>query len=85
MDAWELLRDSSTLVGDGYDAWEHLNNLGSGGGGGPCEGLTLLDGMEIEMEDRCVDVELELSGVDVIIEDELEVEVEILEFEVEIC
>ncbi len=83
MDAWEILTESSTLEDPGYDAWEHLNNLGSGSG--PCEGLTLIDGLEIEMEDRCVDVELELSEVDVIVEDELEVEIEALEFEIEVC
>lgn len=84
-DLWGLVLDSSDLPdAPENDLWNHLNNLGSGSGIGL--GVVLLDGLDIEMEDRCVDIELELSSVDVMIDtEEIEVDIETVEFDIEVC
>lgn len=81
-DAWETLLDNSTLIPPGFDAWTHLNAQGGGIG----VGVVLMDGLELEMDDACVDVELELE--DAILNDdsvEFDVELELSEYDVEIC
>ena len=84
MTFWELITESSTLPEES-DLWDHLPNLGEGSAG-PCEGVVLLNGLEIEMEDRCVDVEVESSEIDVILDtNDTEVEIETLEFDIEVC
>lgn len=55
------------------------------GGTGPGGSLVLFDGMEVEVTDRCVDVEVDFSSVEVEITSEVEVEVEAVEFDVEVC
>ena len=77
--AWEILTGNSTLPSG--TAWEHLNNQQGGSG----VGVVLLDGLEVEMEERHVDVEVDLSALDVEVEtQELDVEIETNEYEVEI-
>lgn len=80
-DAWEQLVTNSTIQSG--DAWEHLL---AQGGTGPGGSLVLLDGLEIIMEDACVDVELDLSPVSVEIEtQEFDVEIDNPEYVVEVC
>lgn len=49
--AWEILVSNSTLPEFGHDAWEHLNNQ-EGGGTGPCDGIVLIDGLRILLDNR---------------------------------
>lgn len=72
-----ILLGASTL--DTGTPWDHLNNLEA------CTGLILTNGLEVEMEDSCVDLLIDLSGVDVMIDDDIEVDVETLEFVIEVC
>lgn len=50
MDTWEILLQNSTLTPPGFDAWEHLNNQGSGSG--PCDGIVLIDGLRILLDNN---------------------------------
>lgn len=82
MDAWETLLDKTTLTPPGFDAWEHLNAQGGGTG----VGVVLFDGLVIEMDDRCVDVELDMTSSDVEVGPVgLDVEIETTEYEIEVC
>ena len=83
-DVWELIVDSSTLPDvSENDLWDHLNNLGAGG---PGTGVVLLDGLEIEMDNRCLEVQVDLEA-DKITDDALEFEVfiEDFDYDIEIC
>lgn len=51
MDTWEILTANSKLpVEIGNDAWDHLNN--QDGGGGPCDGIVLIDGLRVLLDNN---------------------------------
>lgn len=76
MDAWELLLENSELASTGFDAWEHLNAQ-EGGGLIPGGSITLIDGLEIEVQALDIDVEFDKD-----IEFEIEVDNEPIEIEI---
>lgn len=79
MNIWELVTSSSTLpIAPANSFWDHLNNLGAGGGG-----LGAIYG-EIEVE-LMADIEVFLENeYDVEIEAEFDVTLE-SEYVVEVC
>ncbi len=79
---WELITDSSTLPEDNI-FWDHLNNLGNG----ISTSVILLDGLEVEMGCPEYDIIIDLYGKEVEISPDMEFEVELdsIEYEVEVC
>jgi len=77
----EFILNQSTLV-TGNLVRDHINNPAEGGSGG---NLVLSDGLEVEMTNDCFEVEIEPSEVEVEIDEGFIVEIEMNEFEVEIC
>lgn len=80
-DAWEILKAASPgIVND--DAWVRLNNLDVGGV--VWEGYYLQEGLEVELDMQCVEVEVD-QGIEIEIDQGIEVEIDPLEIDVEIC
>jgi len=76
----QVLLDASSLTSG--TPWQLLNSIDIG----PYESIALMDGLEIAMEDRCVDVELELEPLVIEIDtEEIGVQVETPEYTLEIC
>lgn len=80
----EFILAQSTLD-TGNPVRDHIENPCECGGGGGTR-VVLLDGLEIEMDDRCVEVQVDL-GTDELEDDalELEVFVEDFDYDIEIC
>lgn len=84
MDAWSTLLLNSTAP-DGSDAWTHLLSQ-EGVIAGECTGLVLIDGLELDMEDRCVEIEIAEDTIYVVPDiEEFELEIETFEFDIEVC
>jgi len=62
MDAWNTLLQKSTLTPPGFDAWEHLNNQ-EGGGTGPCDGIVLIDGLRILLDNKATIINIDRNNV----------------------
>ena len=75
---------SQSSLDAGNTVSDHINNPADIGGGGT--GVVLLDGLELFMDDRCLDVEVDL-GDETLDGDNLELEVTIedFDFDIEIC
>jgi len=71
---WELITDSSGLpIQAGNTLWDHLNDLGSGVGGGDIT-VVEVSGIAIELSEESVEVMLESIEYEVEIDsDEIEV------------
>ena len=80
-DAWELLKAASPSIING-DAWTRLNNLE--GDGATWVGYDLKEGLEVELDMHCIEVEID-EGIEIEIDQGIEVEVDPNEIEVEIC
>lgn len=80
----EFIFSQSTLTA-GETVRDHIQNPCECGGGG-AESVVLLDGLEILMDDRCLEVEIDL-GSDALEDDALELEVliEDFDFDIEVC
>jgi len=77
--AWEVLITNSTIPSG--TAWEHLNNQGGAG-----TGFYLIDGLEVLMDNDCIEAEVDLELLTVEVDsDNIEVEVDLDDIEVEIC
>lgn len=68
-DAWTNLLAKSSLPSSGFDAWEHLISIKTG------TGLSVVKGLEIEMDSLCFEVFLN---------EELDIYLELLEFDIEL-
>lgn len=78
--AWERLKANSSL--EAGTAWEHLN--AQQGGIGPGGSLVLLDGLDVEVDDMDVYVEISSDAIEVFIDEDLIIEIENQEFDVEV-
>jgi len=77
--AWEKLKLKSSLPSG--TAWEHLSS--PGGSGGP---MWLVEGLEVEMDNTCIEAEVDLETLELQVDDNnIDVEVDLDEIEVEIC
>ncbi len=79
-DTWTTLKDGSSLTSG--DAWDHLNNQIAGTG--PGDGLVLFDGLEVELSDNDLEVELESIEYDVEVGEDVEIEIDNIEYDLEV-
>jgi hypothetical protein len=77
--AWEQLLLKSSLPSG--TAWEHL--ISAGGSGGT---LWLVDGLEVKMDNTCIEAVVDMDDIEVTVDDNnIEVEIDLDDIKVEIC
>lgn len=82
-DAWEILKAASPSIING-DAWTRLNNLETGGEVIEVINYNLQEGLEVELDMHCVEVEIE-GEIEVEVDQGIEIEIDPLETDVEVC